>query len=378
MVIPFNKPYESQKWIDQIHKNWRHSEKSNGDDLRCVFVKAGYSSEKHPMLFVNSATSALEVMALVTGIKPGDEVIMPSFTYAATANAFAKYGAKIVFVDIESDTLNIDVKAVKRAISERTRAIIPIHYGGVSADLDSLMTIARESEILLLEDGAHTIGAKFKGRLLGTFGDMGCLSFHQTKNITSFGSGGSLIVNDSKYLDAAEETVHQGTDQVAFKEGRVDAYTWQRLGGEYEMHPFSRAYLAEAMVDLNLVTERRKSLWSRYYEALKPLEDQGIISLAKIPDYAMPNGHIFYLLTNSSNERDALSGYLKMRNISAYTHYEPLHMTGIGRQVGVHSGNLSVTNSISERILRLPIYYDLTDEQQLTVVKNIYDFYRTL
>ncbi len=378
MVIPFNKPYESNKWIDQIHKKWHQSENANNESLRFTFERAGYSSEKNPMLFVNSATSALEVMALVIGIKPGDEVIMPSFTYAATANAFAKFGAKIVFVDIESDTLNIDVKAVKNAISERTKAIIPIHYGGVSADLGALLSIARESDILLLEDGAHTIGAKYKDRLLGTIGDMGCLSFHQTKNITSFGSGGSLIINDSKYLDAAEETIHQGTDQMAFKKGRVDAYTWQRLGGEYEMHPFSRAYLTEAMVDLNMVTEKRKLLWSRYYETLKPLEDQGIISLAKIPDYALPNGHIFYMLTNSSNERDALSGYLQMKNISAYTHYEPLHMTGIGRRVGVHSGNLSITNSVSERILRLPIYYDLTEKQQLTVVKNIYDFYMTL
>lgn len=376
MVIPFNKPHESEKWIDRVHKNWQNSD--NEKRLHCAFNEAGYSSDQHPMLFVNSATSALEVMALVSGIKPGDEVIMPSYTYAATANAFAKYGAKIVFVDIEPYTLNIDVKAVKNAISKRTKVIVPIHYGGISADLDTLMATSRDSDILLLEDGAHTVGAKFKGKLLGTFGDLGCLSFHHTKNITSGGSGGSLIVNDRRYLDAAEVTIHQGTDQVAFKKGRVDAYTWQRLGGEYEMHPFSSAYLAESIGDLGVVTSRRITLWNQYYEALKPLSDLGILSLARIPEYAESNGHIFYIITGSKGERKALSGYLQMRNISAYSHYEPLHMTNIGRSVGVFSGDMTVTNSISGRILRLPIYYDLTDEQQLTVVKKIYDFYKKL
>lgn len=376
MVVPFNKSYESEKWIDLVHKRWQNSD--NEKRLRCAFNEAGYSSDQHPMLFVNSATSALEVMALVTGIKPGDEVIIPSFTYAATANAFAKYGAKIVFVDIEPHTLNIDVKAAKNAISERTKAIVPIHYGGVSADLDALMATSRDSDILLLEDGAHTVGAKFKSRLLGTFGALGCLSYHHTKNITSGGSGGSLVVNDPSYMDAAEETIHQGTDQMAFKKGRVDAYTWQRLGGEYDMHPFSRAYLAEAIGDLSIVTDRRTSLWSQYYEALKPLEDQGILSLAQIPDYAESNGHIFFILAGSTRERNALSAYLQKRNISAYSHYEPLHMTDIGRNVGVYSGDMTVTNSISGRILRLPIYYDLTDEQQLTVINNIYDFYKKL
>jgi dTDP-4-amino-4,6-dideoxygalactose transaminase len=375
MVIPFNKPYESEQWTDLVHKNWRHSD--NGKKLRHAFDKSGYSVEKHPMLFVNSATAALEVMALVTGIKPGDEVIMPSFTYAATANAFAKFGAKVIFVDIEASTLNIDVSAVKNAISERTKAIIPIHYGGVSADMDALMAIC-ETDILLLEDGAHTVGAKFRGKLLGTMGNLGCLSFHHTKNITSGGSGGSLIVNDLMYLNPSEETIHQGTDQAAFKKGKVDAYTWQRLGGEYGMHPFSSAYLTEAIGDLSMVTDRRVKLWNQYHEALKPLQDQGVLSLAKIPGYAESNGHVFYVLTGSVRERNALCGYLQNRNISAYSHYEPLHRTQIGRRVGKHSGDMAVTMSVSERILRLPIYYDLTDEQQLTVINKIYDFYKTL
>lgn len=376
MVIPYNKPYESEKWINQVYKNWQNND--NDKRLRCAFNEAGYSSDQHPMLFVNSATSALEVMALITGIKPGDEVIMPSFTYAATANAFAKYGAKIVFVDVEPYTLNIDVNAVKNAISGQTKAIVPIHYGGVSADLDALMRIARDSEILLLEDGAHTVGAKFKGKLLGTLGDLGCLSFHHTKNITSGGSGGCLIVNDQRYFDSAEETIHQGTNQVAFKRGRVDAYTWQRLGGEYEMHPFSSAYLAEAIEDLGMVINRRITLWKQYYEALKPLSDQGNLTLASIPEYSESNGHIFFILTGSARERNALSSYLQMRDISAFSHYQPLHKTNIGRRVGLHSGAMDVTNSISSRILRLPIYYDLSDAMQLMVVKNIYDFYKTL
>lgn len=375
MVIPFNKPYESKRWIDRVHENWRINK---ANKLKLEFESAGYSSEKHPMFFVNSATSAMEVMALITGIKPGDEVIMPSYTYAATANAFAKYGAKIIFVDIEPSTLNIDVMAVKDAISDKTRAIIPIHYGGVSADLDTLMKIAKEAKVLLLEDGAHTIGAKFNGNLLGTLGAMGCLSFHHTKNITSGGSGGSLIINAPVYLTPAEETIHQGTDQMAFKNGKVDAYTWQRLGGEYEMHPFSSAYLTEAIGDLHLVTQKRVALWNRYFEALKPLEEQGVLALAHIPEYAESNGHIFYMLTRSARERDSLSNFLQKRNISAYSHYEPLHMTDIGRKVGMHSGDLTVTNSISGRILRLPIYNDLTDEEQLVVVRNIYDFYKTL
>ena len=341
-------------------------------DLSKAFKKAGYESD---MLFVDSATSAMEVMALSLGIGIGDEVILPSFTYAATANAFAKSGAKLVFVDIEDRTLNIDPKAVERAITPRTKAIVTIHYGGVSADIQSLLKIAKDNGIHLLEDAAHCIGAKYNGKHLGTLGTMGCLSFHRTKNITSGGGGGSLLVNDARYLEKATMAINQGTNKDAFLKGNVDAYTWNMLGGEYSMHPSSEQILYRNVKLLNEVTESRKKIWQEYSSRLSELEKQGHISLCKPYDEHGINGHIFYILLGDPQTRDRLSEYLKVQGIEALVHYTSLHDTLIGMQVGTNKGDMQNTFKASNTLLRLPIFFGMTKKQKDYVIDRLYKFF---
>lgn len=326
--------------------------------------------------FLKSGTNALEVAALAMDIRKDDEIIMPSFTYAATGNAFARQGAKIVFVDIEEDTLNIDPKEVEKAITGRTRAIIPIHYGGIAADMHSLQRIAGDCGALVLEDAAHCIDASFEGRALGTIGDLGCLSFHQTKNITSGGSGGCLFVNNPSFLQSIDEIVHQGTNQRDFLNGSIPKYKWQRIGGEFEMTSYSMVYLAESLKKLDQVTKRRLEIWNVYMGAFKPLEEKGYLRLAKLPKYANSNGHIFYLLMPSERIRSDLKSYLNECKIEAFSHYEPLHDTNIGRTVGVAWGSLSRTNTVKERILRLPVHFNLTQEDQKRVIDSVLGFFK--
>jgi len=334
-----------------------------------------YRDVKRPY-FLRSATNALEVAALAMDIRKDDEIIMPSFTYAATGNAFARQGAKIVFVDIEEDTLNIDPKKIEDAITSKTRAIVPIHYGGISADLRSIQKMARDCGAMVLEDAAHCIDASFEGRALGTIGDLGCLSFHQTKNITSGGSGGCLLVNNPSFLQGVDEIVHQGTDQSAFRNETVPKYRWQRIGGEFEMTDYSMVYLAESLRKLDQVTERRVEIWNSYMAAFKPLEEKGDLKLARLPEYANNNGHIFYLLLPSEGIRNDLRRYLNEWKIEASSHYEPLHDTDIGRTVGVVRGSLSKTNEIKDRILRLPVHFNLSQEELQRVIDNVLGFFK--
>jgi dTDP-4-amino-4,6-dideoxygalactose transaminase len=320
-----------------------------------------YSGETSPF-FMQSATAALEVMALAMDFKPEDEVIIPSFTYPATANAFQRAGATIVFADIEPDTCNLDPKSVERAITGKTRAIVPIHYGGVAADMQSLPELAKASGTVLLEDAAHCIGASYKGKPLGTFGDMGAVSFHCSKNITAAGSGGCLFVGDEGYREKVSEIIFQGTDRVAYREGRVSSYRWKRPGGEYQMPAFSMAYLEASLGRLSQVTDRRRELWLRYHSQLSQLEAVGYLRLCRVPKDAEINGHVFYVLLNDRNERDNLKAYLHVHRIEALTHYEPLHDTSIGRSAGRCEGDMSVTNRVAGRLLRLPMHMGLKDE----------------
>ena len=320
-----------------------------------------YSGETSPF-FMQSATAALEVMALAMDFKPEDEVIIPSFTYPATANAFQRAGATIVFADIEPDTCNLDPKSVERAITGKTRAIVPIHYGGVAADMQSLPELDKASGTVLLEDAAHCIGASYKGKPLGTFGDMGAVSFHCSKNITAAGSGGCLFVGDEGYREKVSEIIFQGTDRVAYREGRVSSYRWKRPGGEYQMPAFSMAYLEASLGRLSQVTDRRRELWLRYHSQLSQLEAVGYLRLCRVPKDAEINGHVFYVLLNDRNERDNLKAYLHVHRIEALTHYEPLHDTSIGRSAGRCEGDMSVTNRVAGRLLRLPMHMGLKDE----------------
>ena len=377
--IHLNEPHMDKKILGNTLDRMSSFPFNNGENLNFLMESFRdtrlYRDVKRPY-FLRSATNALEVAALAMDIRKDDEIIMPSFTYAATGNAFARQGAKIVFVDIEEDTLNIDPKKVEEAITSKTRAIIPIHYGGISADLHSIQNMARDCGALVLEDAAHCIDASFEGRALGTIGDLGCLSFHQTKNITSGGSGGCLLVNNPAFLQSVDEIVHQGTDQSAFRNETIPKYRWQRIGGEFEMTDYSMVYLAESLRQLDQVTERRLEIWNSYMAAFKPLEEKGYLRLAKLPEYANNNGHIFYLLLPSEGIRNDLRRYLNEWKIEACSHYEPLHDTNIGRTVGVARGSLSKTNEVKDRVLRLPIHFNLSQEDLQRVIDSVLGFFK--
>ncbi|MBP1917883.1 aminotransferase class I/II-fold pyridoxal phosphate-dependent enzyme [Youngiibacter multivorans] len=363
--IRFNKPFGDEEIFNRATETSRRRLFDNDgieEMLQRRLSSIDLYSESASPFFMQSATAALEVMALAMDFKSGDEVIIPSFTYPATANAFVRAGASIVFADIEQDTCNLDPKSVERAITERTRAIVPIHYGGVAADIQSLMDIAKASGAVLLEDAAHCIGASFMGQPLGTFGAMGAVSFHCSKNITSAGSGGCLFVTDEGYREKVSEIIYQGTDRVAYREGKVSSYRWKRPGGEYQMPVFSMAYLEASLGRLIQVTDRRRELWLRYQSQLSQLETEGYIKLCRVPKNAGINGHVFYVLLNFRKERDYLKAHLHKHRIEAFTHYEPLHDTAIGRSRGRCEGDMSVTNSVAGRLLRLPMHMGLKDE----------------
>lgn len=376
--IRFNEPYSHDRIVEA---SLRHLAASpfEGDAHKVRLVEAfkgfGGNSAAAPFHFLQSATSALEVMALAMEIRPGDEVILPSFTYAATANAFARQGAKLVFVDIERETLNIDPAAVEQAVTQRTRGIIPIHYGGIAADMGALRRTADSCGALLLEDASHGIGAAYEGKALGTMGDFGCLSFHHSKNVTAGGSGGCLFVNRERYRGIVDEIMNQGTNRTAFLNGSVEAYRWQRIGGEYQMTNYAMAFLAEAMKELSTVTTMRIALWNRYAEAFRPLEERGCFRIAKLPTYAATNGHIFYLLLPSGAAREDLKRFLYGRNIEAFSHYEPLHDTVIGRLVGEERGTMEVTNAVADGILRLPMHCNLDEGNQDRVIEAVHDYF---
>ncbi len=325
--------------------------------------------------FTASATNALEVMALALELKPGDEVIMPSFTYAATANAFARQGVKIVFADIEPRTLNIDPKSVEDHMTRHTKAIIPIHYGGVSADVDALLKLTSQ-RVVLLEDAAHGIGARYKGRPLGTFGAFGCHSFHVTKNITSAGAGGSLLMNENLDKRRIHEIIHQGNNVEAFYANEVNAYSWQRIGGAFEMPQYAMQHLYEALLNLDKVTEKRRAIWQSYHEFFNPYAQKERVTIASVPEEAHYNGHIYYVLLRSHGERDALKAYLLSKGIESASHYEPLHTSKAFQRLGYGSSALPRTVDISQRLLRLPIFYHMTEEQLAYVLNALEAFFK--
>jgi len=388
-MIPFHRISIKSFTIDQLQM--LNDAMVKGDTCDCQ-IKESFVQNDYPlascdtMLLTHSATASLELMALAMGIKAGDEVIMPSFTYAATANAFAKFGAVIKFVDIEPLTLNIDPTKVEAAITSKTRAVIPIHYGGIAADMMALRAIIVKAthqletdenhKIYLCGDASHPIGAAYMNEPLGTMGDMGCISFHHSKNITSGGTGGCLFIKDKDLSAIAEEALYQGTNRMAFMKGQVNNYHWQRLGGAYDMPVMQQVILLQALSTLRKVTERRRELWYRYQMNLMPLVHQGYITLAVLPKYAAINGHIFYLKVKSSIQRDDLMRWLMDRNIETRTHYEPLHTTKIGVKVGRAIGSFSQTNETVKTLVRLPIYNGMTDGEQDEVIAAIYQFFK--
>ena len=326
------------------------------------------------VLLTTSCTHATEMAALLADIKEGDEVIMPSYTFVSTADAFVLRGAVPVFVDIRPDTMNIDEKIIEAAITERTKAIVPVHYAGVSCEMDTIMTIAQKYNIPVIEDSAQGVMSYYNGKALGSIGDFGCYSFHETKNF-SMGEGGALLIHNKSYIEDAEIIREKGTNRSKFFRGQIDKYTWVKPGSSYLPSDMNAAYLWAQLEIAEQITEKRLKLWNRYYEILLPLQEQGIIQLPVIPEHCTHNAHMFYIKTKNLIERTELINFLKQKEIMAVFHYIPLHTAPAGLKYGHFFNEDKYTTKESERLLRLPMYYDLRLEQVDYIAEMVKQFY---
>jgi len=327
-------------------------------------------------LLTTSCTHALEMSALLIDLKKGDEVIMPSYTFVSTANAFALRGAKIVFVDIRPDTMNIDEMKIEAAVTPKTKAIVPVHYAGVACEMDVIMDIANKHNLVVIEDAAQGMMSTYKGKALGTIGHIGTYSFHETKNYTSGGEGGVILINDEKYLEHAEIIREKGTNRNQFFRGQVDKYTWVELGSSYLPSELQAAYLYAQLLEADKINDDRLSSWNYYYEQLKPLEEKGLLALPTVPEDCAHNAHMFYIKVKNLIVRTELLEYLKDKGVLAVFHYVPLHSSEAGLKFGFFSGEDNFTTTGSERVIRLPMYYGLTATDKNKVVNTLYDFYK--
>lgn len=325
-------------------------------------------------LLTTSGTQALEMAALLSDIQPGDEVILPSYTFVSTANAFVLRGAKLVFVDIRPDTMNIDEKLIEDAITDKTRAIVPVHYAGVGCEMDTIMDIAKRHNLVVVEDAAQGVNAFYKGRALGSIGDYGCFSFHETKNY-SMGEGGAILINRPEQIEDAEIIREKGTDRSRFFRGQVDKYTWVNIGSSFLPSDINAAYLMAQLEMADEINENRLRSWTRYNEGLQDLAQEGVIELPYIPEECTHNAHMFYIKTKDMEERKALISYLKERDIAAVFHYVPLHSAPAGLRFGRFHGEDRYTTKESERLLRLPMYYNLSESDQQKVIDAVHGFY---
>ena len=327
----------------------------------------------HKVLLTPSCTAALEMSAMLCGLGPDDEVILPSFTFVSTANAVVRLGAKPVFVDIRPDTLNIDENRIEEAITPKTKAIFPVHYAGIGCEMERIMAIANNHNLFVVEDAAQGVGTRYNGRMLGSMGHLGTYSFHETKNYIS-GEGGALCINDPGLAKRAEIIRDKGTNRGQYFRGEVDKYTWVEVGSSYVPSEICSAFLYAQLEMLETIAERRRTIYKRYRTLLKPLEAQGLLRLPYIPEDCEGNYHLFYILLPDTETRDALMAYLKENGIMAVFHYVPLHSSPMGKKFGYKDGNLPITEQLSGRLLRLPLYYDLTEKEQVRVVHCINEF----
>jgi dTDP-4-amino-4,6-dideoxygalactose transaminase len=356
MRIPFNKPYMAGKelwYITEAHASG-HLSGDGQFTRRChSWLEEKTGSDK--ALLTHSCTGALEMAAILAGVGAADEVIMPSYTFVSTANAFVLRGATPVFIDIREDTLNLDENRVEEAITEKTRAIVPMHYGGVGCEMDTIMEIARRHDLLVIEDAAQALLSTYRGRPLGSIGDIGTFSFHETKNIIS-GEGGAILLNRSRFAGRADTIREKGTNRKAFFRGEVDKYSWVDIGSSFLPSDLIAAYLWAQMEDAENITARRLYLWNTYHEALEPLEDQGLLKRPVIPESCGHNAHMYYILLPSLERRTQLIEHLKSKGIHAVFHYVPLHDSVMGRRVCRSAGDLGRTTQLAERLLRLPFW----------------------
>lgn len=373
-AIPFNRPHMTGKelyYISQAHFNGALA--GDGPFTKRCHTWLEQSTGASKVLLSHSCTAALEMSAMLLDVQPGDEVIMPSFTFVSTANAFVLRGATPVFIDVRADTLNLDERLIEDAITPRTRAIVPVHYAGVGCEMDAIMSVARRHSLKVVEDAAQGVMASYRGRALGAIGDLGNFSFHETKNVIS-GEGGALLVNDPALASMAEIVREKGTDRSRFFRGEVDKYTWQEAGSSFLPGELVAAFLWAQLEEAESITRQRLAIWQRYYEMLAPLEQAGFIRRPIVPAECEHNGHMFYILIAPGQDRQSLLAALKERGVSAVFHYVPLHSSPAGRRFGRANGNLTVTDDISERIIRLPLWIGLTPEQQAYVVEGITEF----
>ena len=370
-MIGFNVPIYMKESIDCI-KEAAESRKICGDG---AFTKkcSEWMENKfnaHKVLMTTSCTSALEMAAILLDLKPGDEVIMPSYTFVSTADAFVMVGAKVVFVDVNPDTMNIDEEKIKEAITDKTKAIAVVHYAGISPDMDKVMKIAKEHNLKVVEDAAQGFMAKYKDKYLGTIGDIGCYSFHETKNY-SMGEGGAVVINDPDLIERAEIIREKGTNRNKFFRGEIDKYTWVDYGSSYLPSELNCAYLYPQLDKAEEINNARLSSWNYYKKNLEELEKKGLIKIQTVPEYSAHNAHMFYIKARSLDERTRLIKYLKDNGIQAVFHYIPLHDSPAGKRFGRFNGEDKYTTSESEKLVRLPMYYGLTKQDQDEVIKRI-------
>lgn len=326
------------------------------------------------VMLTTSGSHALEMAAFLCGLKPGDEVILPSFTFSSTANAFALVGAKLVFVDIRPDTMNIDEKKIEAAITEKTKVIVPVHYAGVGCEMDTIMQIARKYNLKVVEDAAQGVMGTYRGKALGSIGDFGCFSFHETKNY-SMGEGGALLIRDSENNEAAEILREKGTNRSRFLRGQVDKYTWVDYGSSYLPSDLNAAYLFAQLEEADKINQARLSCWQQYQEGLMPLEEEGKLEIAHIPEECKHNAHMFWIKLKDIEERSAMIAHLKNHGIYSMFHYVPLHSAEAGKKFGYFSGQDVYTTKESNRLTRLPMYYGLTEKEVNTVIETIKKFW---
>jgi dTDP-4-amino-4,6-dideoxygalactose transaminase len=376
MKIPFNKPFTIGAELENIAAAVRDGHLAgDGRFTRQCHQWLEQNLGAKRALLTHSCTAALEMAAILCDLKPGDEVIMPSFTFVSTANAFALRGATPVFVDIRPDTLNLDEKLIARAVTLRTRAIAPVHYAGVACEMDAIMALARERGLLVVEDAAQGILAEYKGRKLGAIGHLGCLSFHETKNVIS-GEGGALLINDEKLVARAEIIREKGTNRAQFFRGEVDKYSWVDIGSSYLPSELVGAFLWAQLEQARAINARRMGLCATYRKGLEPLAHRGALALPQpLPAGVAGNGHMIYVLLPELATRTRLIAHLKARGIHSVFHYVPLHSSPAGRKFGRAAGPLTVTEGVSDRLLRLPLYYGLTEGEAAGIVAAIAEFF---
>lgn len=370
MNIPFNKPYMTGKelWhISQAHASGHLAGDGNFTKKCSAWLEQRIGSQK--ALLTHSCTAALEMAAILADIQPGDEVIMPSYTFVSTSNAFVLRGATPVFVDIRADTLNIDETKIEAAITPRTRAIVPVHYAGVSCEMDAIMDIAQRHALLVIEDAAQGIMSTYKGRPLGSIGHMGALSFHETKNIIS-GEGGALLINDARFVARAEIIREKGTNRSQFFRGQVDKYTWVDIGSSFLPGEIVAAFLWAQLEEAHLINQRRLDLWDAYHAQFADLEAAGKVRRPAVPQDCVHNAHMYYLLLPDLDTRTRVIERLKAKGIQTVFHYIPLHSSPNGKEIGRTAGAMSNTDNTGERLLRLPMWLGL-EEHQAAVITEI-------